>query len=287
MQVPDTDNADLQYAFKTGYRMAISGKSVNSMPSNIRRDMAMRDYFQQGWEQAVEDVSLANEQANKPEWGKRFIWFIFMILAGIGTAKLMIYNIESEKAQQQAILNGTETALATAQTPAEPTTSTPTQPTSQKVETTHQTLPSLGLLTPQQRHDLEQTQQTLPKLESIPLAPITPSNISIDIAQLCESIENREPVNPFNRVVPKYIRKLAFYTEIAGANGQTIYHRWRTDNQILATVELNIESDKFRTWSTKKLSSAWQGQWYLEVLDSNQQVIYRKPFYYGIQSNEP
>ena len=278
MQMPDTDNIDFQYAFKIGYRMAIEGKRVTSMPSNIRRDMGMRDYFQQGWEQALEDVSLANAQANKPEWRKRFIWFVFMVLGGIGTAKLMIYNIEAEKAQQQAIIEGTHTLTVQQNSPIE---------LPNETKAVHKTLPQLSLLSNEQRQDLAQTKQNFTTLEPIPLEPIINSKIKITLSQLSESIENRTPVNPLSEVVPKYIRTVYFFTEVTEAKGKTIFHRWRTDNQVMATVELNIESDKFRTWSSKKLSSAWQGKWYLEVLDENQNVIYRKQFYYGIKNDQP
>ncbi|WEJ62419.1 DUF2914 domain-containing protein [Thiomicrorhabdus lithotrophica] len=278
MQLPDTDNIDYQYAFKKGYRMAIDGKRVTSMPSNIRRDMGMRDYFQQGWEQAVEDMSLTQEFHNKPNWRSRFIWFAFMILGGIATASLMINNIESEIAAQQALISGEQS-------------NTTNQPTSQQNIVQKNTITSidsnpnneipLSLLSKEQRKDLELTQRQKTIVETLELEPIIESSISILRAELSQDIESRTPINILQNQVPKYIRKLNFFTEVSGANGQTIYHRWRTDTQILATVKLEIESNKYKTWSSKKLSSAWLGQWYVEVLDHNQNVIYRKPFYYG------
>lgn len=305
MQLPDTDNIDYQYAFKKGYRMAIEGKRMTSMPSNVRRDMVMRDYFQRGWEQAVEDVSLANEQANKPEWRTRFIWFMFMVLGGIGTASLMIHNIEAEKAEQQAIIDGTNTPESPALTSnssienlIEQHTDIPesidfnqttlSQNTLSKFDSTSSnsnmdSIESLSLLSAQQRKDLSLTKHQALQKEPIALDPLIQSPITISLAQISEEIENRTPVKLLDSEVPKYIREIYFYTEVINANGQTIFHRWRTDDQILATVELNIESDKFRTWSSKKLSSAWQGQWYLEVLDTNKHVIYRKTFYYGVK----
>jgi len=278
MQLPDTDNIDYQYAFKKGYRMAIDGKRVTSMPSNIRRDMGMRDYFQQGWEQAVEDMSLAQEFHNKPNWRSRFIWFAFMILGGIATASLMINNIESEISAQQALISGEQNK-------------TTNQPTSQQNIAQKSTITSidsnpnneipLSLLSKEQRKDLELTQKQKNTVETLELKPIIDSSISILRAELSQDIESRTPINILQNQVPKYIRKLNFFTEVSGANGQTIYHRWRTDTQILATVKLETESNKYKTWSSKKLSSAWLGQWYVEVLDHNQNVIYRKPFYYG------
>jgi len=278
MQLPDTDNIDYQHAFKKGYRMAIDGQRVTSMPSNIRRDMGMRDYFQQGWEQAVEDMSLAQEFHNKPDWRSRFIWFAFMLLGGIATATLMINNIESEIAAQQALITG-EQSNTSAQTisqqsiePKDTTRSNSSSPTNKM---------PLTLLSKEQRTDLELTQKQKPVVEKLELEPVIESSITILRAEISKDIELRTPINILQNQVPKYIRKLSFFTEVSGANGQTIYHRWRTDTQVLATVKLEIESNQYKTWSSKKLSSAWIGQWYVEVLDSNKNVIYRKPFYYG------
>ena len=279
MQLPDTDNIDHQYAFKKGYRMAIDGKRVTSMPSNIRRDMGMRDYFQQGWEQAVEDMSLAQELHNKPDWRSRFIWFAFMILGGIATASLMINNIESEIAAQQALITGEQSN--TSNQPASQKSIEQQNTTSSNDSNSNNEMP-LSLLSKEQRADLELTQKQKAFVEKLELEPVIESTITILRAELSQDIESRTPINILQNQVPKYIRKLNFFTEVSGANGQSIYHRWRTDTEILATVKLEIESNQYKTWSSKRLSSAWLGQWYVEVLDSNQNVIYRKPFYYGI-----
>ena len=222
-------------------------------------------------------MSIAQEFHNKPNWRSRFIWFAFMIIGGIATASLMINNIESEIAAQQALISGEQSPTH--------------QPTSQQSIEQKSTITSinsnpnnempLSLLSKEQRKDLELTQQQKPVVAKLELEPIIESSISILRAELSQNIESRTPINILQNQVPKYIRKLNFFTEVSGANGQTIYHRWRTDTEILATVKLEIESNKYKTWSSKKLSSAWLGQWYVEVLDHNHNVIYRKPFYYG------
>jgi len=288
MQMPDTDNIDYQYAFKKGYRMALEGLRVTSMPSNIRRDMAMRDYFQQGWEQAIEDISLANEQSNKPEWRKRFAWFIFMVIGGIATGSLMIHNIKQEQAKQQALIDNKPSPATAQNNTTPPSSKLPTNQTSKAPHNiqTQTSISSLSLLSSNERDDLVLNQQSQPELSILPLEPLTASNIIISDAQISQEIKNKTPVDVLDDVIPKYIRKIYFYTEISNANGQTIYHRWRTDKEILSTVKLEIKSNHFRTWSSKKLSSAWQGPWFLEVLNSDKKVIYRKPFYYGTKNNE-
>lgn len=243
----------------------------------------MREYFQQGWEQAIEDMSLNYQIQNKPNWRTRFIWFAFMVLGGIATASLMIKNIESDIAEQQARLEVKPSKSDTQKLPdSKPSPDTNLAKSSPaNIANSSSSLPTLSLLSNQQRKDLELNKQQQAVDAPLSLDPIIKSSITVKQAVLSENIENREPISPLSNRVPKYIRKLAFFTEIENANGQTIYHRWRTNNQILATIALPIGSNKFKTWSTKKLSSAWLGQWYIEVLDSNKNVIYRLSFNYG------
>jgi len=274
MQMPETDNIHFQYAFKKGYRMAIDGKTMLSMPSNVRRDLQMRDYFQQGWEQAVEDMTEMQETQNQPQWRQRFIWLFFMLLAGAATANLMIHNIESEKAAQQALLQPEIASSIESQTQK-----------NKHEDIAPETIP-LSLLTSNQRQDLQQNQAQLAPLDKLILEDIVDSSITVIDSSISERIIDRTPSDSLGNFVPKYIRKVSFYTELHSEKEQRIYHRWRTDTQILATIELTINQGKFRTWSSKKLSSAWQGKWFVEVLDSNKHVIYRQSFNYGIPQNE-
>ena len=271
MRIPETSNPHFQHAFKKGYRMALDGRKVDSMPSDFRRDMELRQYFQQGWEQAVEDVTLAQTQMNKPDWKNRFVWFAITIIGGIASALHIINLYEEEQIEQQKLIQNT------------------TVITTHNIDnSTIVTEPSLRLLNEQAHKDIKlnkQEVQSITPIQPLQLEPIMESTIDVKRATLTESVENREPNGSFEKLVPKYIRQLSFFTEITNANEQVIYHQWRTDKQILATIRLPVNSNQYRTWSTKKLASAWQGQWYVEVLDKDKQVIYRHAFTYGNQIN--
>lgn len=270
MRLPETENIHHQYAFKKGYRMAVDGKNPAHIPSDIRQDMEMREYFQQGWQQAVEDVTEFQKQQNKPDWKHRFVWFAVMAIGGLATAAHLINSIEKEKAEQQAIIDGVN-----------PNTSS--QPNSQPLTTTQEET-ELSLLSQQQRSDLIETQSEQKIAQNnlpLVLEPIVKSPITITESAITDSVTDRQPQEVYGNNIPKYIREVYFFTEISHANNQDVYHRWRTETQILATIKLEIKSDKYRTWSSKKLASAWQGQWYVEVLDQQQNVIYRKAFNYG------
>lgn len=315
MKLPETDNAHHHYAFKKGYRLALEGKPQSHMPSQIRQDREMRNYFQMGWEQLQEELKNGEEAQQRTPWRQRFAWYLMVVLAGIGTASLMISQKQEAQLQQQQKID-------LAQTSVKKPTEAPTENASQKqpglvVSDTEITADSLrltldepnsrtqsktdtasvvskpqqaatpqkalSLLTEQQRLDLEQTrteQQQKKIAMQVELSPVVSSQIQINRAQLGQSIKDRHIVAPLDTVVPKYIRQVAFFTEVENAKNQTIYHRWVYQDQVMATVALNIDSAKYRTWSTKQLTSAWEGAWHIDVLDNHKNVIFRHHFRY-------
>lgn len=320
MNLPDTENAHYHYAFKKGYRMAMDGKPMSHMPSRIRRDPALREYFQMGWNQLQEELANGEQDDARTPWRSRFAWFMMMLLAGIGTASLMVTQINEKKDEQQARIDAPASIPKTtrpgdnlktpSEIPASPQpqesprvspdlslidgdkqmapnvkespSSPPQAPESPSVETPS-TTDGLSLLSPQARQDLAQTRQEVLYNQSekhVTLAPVQTSDIQVEQAVLAENVLNLTPEKPLKGLVPKYVRKVFFFTRIDDAAGKTIYHRWIYQNRILATVPLKITSPRFRTWSSKRLSSAWPGQWHIEVLDDQGHVIYRYSFNY-------
>ncbi|MDG6773930.1 DUF2914 domain-containing protein [Thiomicrorhabdus sp. ZW0627] len=142
----------------------------------------------------------------------------------------------------------------------------------------------LSILTPQQREDLTLTKQEQQESIRVTVEPspvVQQSKILVVNPALTTNIIDKEPTETFNAHVPKNIRKLFFFTPIKGAEGNVIYHRWLHKQKVMALIPLTINSNLYRTWSSKRLTSAWQGEWTVEVLDSKKQVLYRHSFTYG------
>ncbi len=303
--------------------MALDGKSSRSMPSLIRRDMEMRNYFQMGWVQAEEDLALQRESSGKTDWRGRFAWGIMMIVGGISTMLLMTHNIKKEQAEQARLIAGlpaqtqavAESKIAPQVLPPTPqpkTTATSasnvipglpiiqtsqTTPTSMPVDT-NIAMPSdtgsdtsaspaliknrLSLLSNAQRDDLSLTQKAQQNAnETTALALIHQSNIKISHARITSEMHGLRPGEDLGRAIPKYVRELYFYTHVKDADKQTLTHRWLFNHQVLAAIPLLIKSDDDTVWSSKVMSSAWQGTWHLEVLDAEQNVLFRQTFIYG------
>jgi hypothetical protein len=141
------------------------------------------------------------------------------------------------------------------------------------------------VLSHQEREDLlanlaEEAQRPAPLP---PLTPIIESSINVTNAQLSTQIRNDLPVDKLSKNIPKYIRELSFFTQVKLTEPQTLYHRWRFNNQYITTVSFHVEQTQHAIWSTQKMSSAWQGRWDIELLNAKHDVIYRQTFIYGRQ----
>lgn len=309
MQLPDTRNANQLYAFKKGYRAALEGKNLNHMPSAMRYNPAMRDYFQQGWDQAQERLAEQMEKSAGNPWRHRAAWWLIMIIGGLATGAVLIKNIQQDQQVQQPALSAENRQQSSSQ-PSQPpvkeselisqvkkaslekqrltSSIKPKEPLPQKdlandQATTNIKETELALLTPAQRNDLTLTRQerTANASKKVPLAPVVKSDIGIKVAALATAVTERKPEGPLGDIVPKNIRKLYFFTQVESASKQTIYHRWIFNHHKMALIPLKINSNLYRTWSSKRLTSAWQGQWHIEVLNADKQVIYRHSFTYG------
>ena len=333
MRLPHTDNAEHLWAFKKGYRFAQQGKSLREMPLTIRTDRTLRDYFQQGFDQAQQQLTMHASPRLTPK--KRALWLLLAILTGLITAKLMIdkaqqTSVITAQANHQTVSDAPETVNTAAlgrdqaagqQTDTAPSAEIPpstamphrpaiapapepvaqTEPAHTQDEAPEATpLPS----TPDQKTEIanttdEPTATAAPQgtssfslldeearakqfqpHQAASLPPVSSTPIQVVRAVLAAGVREREPVGILDEVVPKSMRRVYFFTQIHGAKGMTLVHRWRYGERVMAEVRLPIHSDQFRTWSSKRMSPAWAGRWWVEVADENGQVLARKGFRY-------
>lgn len=95
-------------------------------------------------------------------------------------------------------------------------------------------------------------------------------------AQLTSAVENRQPVdNLQDDVVGKtdIITKVYFFTRISTLGGKQISHRWFYQGQLQAEVPLNIGSDSWRTYSSKRIKPDWQGDWQVQVWHEQEMLL--------------
>jgi len=317
MQLPETENAHYIHAFKKGYRLALEGKPLSNMPSSFRYDRTLRVYYEQGWSQANEELEAGYQASTAAPWRNRMAWFVVMIIGSIVTAIGLINGVHKEQAEQQALILSSQQTNPPLQLnsqpnpvvpePIEPSKGTIPLDPSKPLESLNLAKPNpveneslldpqgtdiqssntqdseLTLLTDQQRNDLVLNQQeaALQSVKQVTLRPITASNIQIETAILSSNIINKQPSESLGHTIPKQIRTVYFFNQLKGAENTVIYHRWIYKNQEMALIPLTINSNLYRTWSSKQMTSAWQGPWIIEILNENKDVIYRHTFKYG------
>ena len=102
---------------------------------------------------------------------------------------------------------------------------------------------------------------------------------NISNAEFAMEIKDRTPLNIIEELDNSF-GKIYFFTNIRNLQGQSIRHRWIYKNKVMAEVELEINGPRWRVWSSKNLWPTWLGEWSVEVLNANSEVLYKKEFNY-------
>lgn len=104
-------------------------------------------------------------------------------------------------------------------------------------------------------------------------APTQAINNSVHRAQLTSSIIDREPIDNIEHLNLQEQNKLYLFTEIYGKNNQKIYHRWIFKKKLMAQITLNIKNEQWRTYSSKNFDETMLGQWEVQVVDQNENIL--------------
>lgn len=98
----------------------------------------------------------------------------------------------------------------------------------------------------------------------------------VERSQLTSSIENREPTDNLESIVQgqnEEMKRVYFFTQITGLENKQIIHRWIYKGEEKAAVILNIGGDSWRTYSSKRVPSYWQGDWQVQVWQGDLMLI--------------
>lgn len=90
-------------------------------------------------------------------------------------------------------------------------------------------------------------------------------------------VAEREPVNDLERVLAGN-EQVLFFTELSEMEGQTVTHRWSYGGEVMAEVAFNVGGPRWRVWSSKNLIPEWAGEWKVEVVDGEGNVVHEKNF---------
>tara|TARA_B110000967_G_scaffold208646_1_gene261558 strand:- start:1552 stop:1947 length:396 start_codon:yes stop_codon:yes gene_type:complete len=102
---------------------------------------------------------------------------------------------------------------------------------------------------------------------------------NISQAEFATEIIDREPYNIVEELDNTF-GKIYFFTNIRNLQGSSIKHRWSYNNKVMANVIFDIKGPRWRVWSSKNFWHTWTGKWLVEVLNDNNDVLYKKEFNY-------
>jgi hypothetical protein len=99
---------------------------------------------------------------------------------------------------------------------------------------------------------------------------------------LTSNVRSREPVDQLGSVIEaeQGIRKLFYFTEIRNLRGERIIHRWEYEGKVIFEKSFPIGSNRWRVYSSKRLTPSMTGRWQVSILDSEGDLLTRSTFLY-------
>ncbi len=99
------------------------------------------------------------------------------------------------------------------------------------------------------------------------------NKMEVVAAAICEKVEAREAVGVGTRFANS-VPRLYCFTKIVGAEAPTeVVHVWSYGDVERARVNLAVNSDTWRTYSSKVIQSHEIGSWRVDVLDTSGNLL--------------
>jgi hypothetical protein len=76
------------------------------------------------------------------------------------------------------------------------------------------------------------------------------------------------------------VPQLALYSEVKGLTGQSIEHLWYYEGKLMTRIKLPVKLDYWRTYSRKEFDTNQKGEWRVEILDPQQNLLFSHHFHY-------
>jgi hypothetical protein len=104
--------------------------------------------------------------------------------------------------------------------------------------------------------------------------------VEVADAVVCQGIQDHEPVGAADSF-PADVGKVYCWSKIKDGEGTTIKHVYYYEGEEKAAVELSIGSALWRTYSSKRILSSWTGQWRVDIVGEDGEVLKSLKFTVG------
>jgi hypothetical protein len=107
------------------------------------------------------------------------------------------------------------------------------------------------------------------------------SGLACEEAVLTTGVQDRQPVDEVQSV-PADVGRVYLWTRITGAEMETgVEHVWYRGDEEMARVPLTVGGSNWRTWSSKNIEPSWTGEWRVDVVGPEGQVLESVSFTVG------
>ncbi len=104
------------------------------------------------------------------------------------------------------------------------------------------------------------------------------NGLIVETIQICTSVEDRAPVAE-GSVFTGDVERLYCFTGIKNSGETTkVVHVWYYKDKEMTRVQLAVGTPTWRTWSSKRILPSWTGEWRVDVLSADGDVLASKTF---------
>jgi len=102
--------------------------------------------------------------------------------------------------------------------------------------------------------------------------------IRVEPMVFCAAIKDREPAGVAD-TFPSDAYGIYCFTRVVGAPGSTsVSHVWYRGEALVASRSLAVRASPWRTWSLIELKEPWKGDWRVDVLSAEGEVVASRKF---------
>lgn len=95
---------------------------------------------------------------------------------------------------------------------------------------------------------------------------------SVSRAAFTRAVVNREPIDAL-KTITNNLRHLYFFTELKGFMGETVFHRWEFEGEVMAEMKFRVGGPRWRVWSNTNILPDLLGEWKVYVVDITGRII--------------
>ena len=95
---------------------------------------------------------------------------------------------------------------------------------------------------------------------------------AISLAQFTTRISKRYPADDITDLDDPH-QSISYFSELQGMSGQTITHLWLYEGEVEFKAAFKIRADRWRIWSTQLLPANMPGEWTVEVVNQEGEVM--------------